>query len=925
MNINPSSLTTASSSTTVDTTTLSSTKVIHEVPFDKDTLSLTLTKKYIDLLKPTNRQKEISLREFMLEILLDKWEKKVLADASAFVRCFQMIVQLSSNQQDHQANFEGFKMLRALSDQRKYLDYKIQDIFNASLPSQLLNTPALCESSIFPLFEKCIGIVLTAYMTSFSANMQKHATSLKQYIDSEKKEIADSLNRNQREHKKKQEQTFPSDFKLSQETKMTEISLSLSMLSKTAKEKADLVLQEVSSLSRQPVHLMNQGSFHLLYHTQSLAKVITKLIDKNKILIQKIDDDHETMRIQDKISSKNEVFLKSMFTDLMTELIKAGQPDSKNSASEKNHSDSSHEKRSISDLQKRYGNKVEQVVQQMAPEFKALQDSSPQAFTESDLTTMFDLFKQSLPSISKENGKKKKGSLNPKNGLDLSQLYYAEKRKKFEDILAMLQTFEQTLNPCLLALTGYLKHHAEQGTYTKETINLDALCLELISPSEQRTQKKARQGLIEGMTISTSDIEDVEEESETQNASHPISIGTEREMSFLSHVQKEQKYFQRLLINHPYTRLMFQQDPVLATQLSGDHLHHLHQLFYGFNLLQNALHTPGVLPSVLPGLLLDMSALLEHGVLLHYWQKFENLPETHSLTDALRHTKIWSELKDFDICKLVQFNKGTIWARYPSTSVLNYQSQPVPEALDLILKSLAHTTSYDQRIQIFNQMRALMINCLSLQEILLGSEDKKEWRELLKRKNVEDSVSNDSQPVSTQHVALDGLIAKVSLLESTPQIKEAISHLMRFKATLQLANHSKDKYQGVVYRNLFNISIALEQLLQQACLDQGHDFLLSHHLGDFIQILSLEKIDSSNLLSLSIGRALYYPGCYPEMLMVKVLFALEKRAELYRDVEDQFELPSDKHKELFMTSVKDLETRSVKALQDCLGEFIKQT
>lgn len=900
MNINPSYLTTASSITTVNTTTSSSTGVSDGALFDKDSLSLTLTKKYIDLLKPTDRQKEISLREFMLEILFDKWEKKVLSDSSVFVQCFQMIVQLSSNQKDFQASFEGFKVLRALSDQRKYLDYKIQDILHSSAPSQLLSIPALCELTIFPLFEKCMGIVLTAYIASFSANIQKHATSLKQYIASEKREIADSLNQNQRGRKKKQEKTLPSDFKLSQETKMVEISLNLTTLSKMIKEKADLFLQEVSLLSRQPLYLMNQKSFHLVYHAQSLANSITKLIDKNKELIEKIDDDHKTMIIKEKLESgKDEEFLKSLFTGLVSGMAEL-------------QFDSEKSKRRICDLPESHV----QVMQQMLPEFKALQESSPQAFTESDLTAMFEIFKQQIPNIVK----KKKGSqkLKNENDLDLSQIYYAEKRKKFEETLSLLQTLEQTLNPCLQAFTDYLKYHAEQGTYTKEMINLDALCLELIPPSEQRVQKKFRQASMDEIAESTNDIEDVEEDSKTQPTCSSTSMEKEIEVSFLSQMQKEQKYLQGLFINYPYTHLMFQQDPVFAAQLSRDHLHHLRQLFHGFDLLQNAIHEPHILPSVIPGLILDMSALLEHGVLLHYWQEFESLPETHSLIEALRHTKIWSELKDFDIHKLVQFNKGTVWARYPMTSVLNYQNQVTPEVLELILKSLANTISHDERIQLFNQMRALMINGLGLQERLLGSEVKANWRELLKKKETEESASTCLQPASVQPDIWDDFIAKISLLDPTPQIKEAKSHLMRFKATLELADHCKDKYQGVIYRNLLTISIALEQLLQQACLNQGHDLLLSHHLGDFIEMLSLEKINSSNILALSVGRALYYPGCYPEMAIVKTLFALEKRAELHRDVEGQFELPGDRHKELFRVRVKDFEETSIKALQDCL-------
>jgi hypothetical protein len=804
---------------------------------DKDALLFTLTQKYIQTLHPSKQQMGNSLRQLLLETLMDAWEKKTLVDSKEFVDAFRMILELNSDN-DTTCEFQGFKVLQALCKNKHYLDLTVQDLLESTAPSQLKKPCPSLIKNVVPALEKCLTLISSTYINTFCSKIH-------------------SITHNVIPH--------------SQET--FELMLSLKKFNRHIRKQTASFLAEMSSMKGMSTPCLKNKCFQLTFLSQALTKYSQKLINQSEVCLKQID---------------------------------------------------------VSKFQASMGIKAIEMAS------GKLQDAS--AFREQILKRIevlpeggFDIFDITEVSIKPSP----KVTINPSSGKVFFGKFFEELDKiktqtceqsifdqvqesEYKELQAQTNQFKNSFLSSINALTFYLKHLADLESFTNEVVSLDALWLELIEsearqPSKQTQQAPKRKNTFKSKHDKKKPIGKTEPKVATEiQKTEGLVVKSE---TFLSQSQKQIGVIQDHFNTHPLFTLLTQGDITLANHLSKDHLHHLNQLFSGFDMLQNSLSKPESIPALIPGLILDMSVVLEHCTTLHFWEEFNSLPRSHSLTNNLSHTLFWGKLKEFNKLKLAKFDKGNIWARYPQTSSLNYRRGQVPSALAVVLKSVnGRIKSVDDRKKILNEVRQLMIDCLSLQEVILGVKSPTPWRAFLKPST--EAIDSSTQP--TPNPSIDALIQTLSSSGSV-QSNEAASHLVRFKANLKLTENCHPKYQALIYKNLLNISIVFEQILQEKCLDEGHDLIISHELSDFIDALSSPIPEEKTVLSFSMGTALKYPGFYPAHPLAKKLFLLENRALQYNEVEDGFGIPNDKLNTFFDTCLPFFE----KGIE-CVASLVKK-
>lgn len=879
-----------------------------EPEIDNDTILLTLTKKRIDLLKPSNEEQKLSLRLVLTKKLLEYWENKTITSSKDFVNCFRMIYENSTT--NVKCDFKGFNLLQYLCVNSQFLDHSIEDIMSSSAISQLKPYSKYTAEALNSL-EKCFEILISTVLKEACAKAMQISEDYKGRMEAAEKGSTVTKLKNDLVHTR----TFLGDINV------IELSKLIKIFHQSTNHKIDDFIQKISDIQHLPKRRLSNHCFDLAFKLQNYVKSTEGLIEKCDLLLAEIN-------------KPNVAFFDENQRTCLRELLMAFLlPQSSQTAPNRNaEMTSSNALPQIEDKSPITTNR---------PQKRPRKEKKPT---------------EKASTISEKESKS--------NSLSMNDINTRLESESLKEISALVGEIKNTIIPTMIDLSNIVKRIAEDNTESKVEINPEALWLELVrvNPNERLESQstsyctETSSESIEEDFSKTVESEDSEnsytksvsllETEITTSESTEESVATSKAVNEISNEEIHNKddnskinseslkgTSSSLAADITPFRLFSQCHSAFESlnslfaskasalpnatekQLVYNHKHHLINLLTGFDLLHNTTTHSTVIQAVIPGIILDMSVLLEQCVYLHYWKKYGEAPKHHALVDNLSSTSVWNNFGMFNKMKLEMFDKGNIWARYPKTAGLNFLQTQQPKALALISQSASPSLDREESLSLLNQLRGLLIECLSLQETLLNPNKRTDWKSMIPR------FENASLDQVAANEQIDPMINKLKTLNTT-RLTEAASHLEHIKANLMLAKKCPPKYQALVYRNLNFLSIVFEQILSQLCVDHHVEISIDHDLDSLIQKLPLKVSSVADILKFSIGIALHYPGYYPLEDYSRTLDSLETRAVKYQtqNIEDGFTLSNDKMLNLFEKEIKECQ-KGISALDKLIKLF----
>jgi hypothetical protein len=800
------------------------------LPIDPAALGLIITKKFIEELKPTKEQMEISLRQFLIETLIEFESSKVLSTKD-FITCLKLILNKSENQNQVICNFNKFKIIQVLSNKKQWLDCSITEILSSSVPAQIREMSIFQTMTITSSLDKCLTIILKNCLEPVFAKAKSQGIAMEQILNATKAAFVASKNR-KRKAKSQRITYVASNCQLQNEDQQQKVITSLKdlgsrMTKRIARLSADLsIFKTISS------GCIEAKCFDLAYYSKSINFPLEVAIQNTGSHIE-ILNFAEMPQLAKKTDDRLNAWLKRDLT--------------------------SH-----------------------AP-----------------LDDLLGIVKTFLEVKPQDSG----------YGTDLDKLICLNTElKEMKDIFTIF----------IDTMTSFLQGLAESSSLTGESIHPDALWLE-VSVQEKKIVEYLQRGKktkhlesnIETLSSTNDDFENVSDAIPLQEESFEsecLDLQTNVEcQTFLKKSEKIIKQIQSFFKKSHLFSHILKKDSRLAEQLADDNLHHLRQLFVGFDFWINSLNKHSSFAALIPGIVLDLGVLLENAVSLHFWKDFEYLPKTHSLIGNLKKTTMWNNLSNAAKKKLennlLQINKGNIWARYPKTSALNFERHP-PLALKIILESLEPNLTIEKRTLLFNNMNKLIVDTFSVLEDLLNSKSKEKinWADLFTFKD----INFEENHIEICPSKAEDVLSKMEQLPQTIHLDEAKAQLTRFKANLIISKNAEAKYQGVIYRNLLGINLIFEQVLQNKSVEEN-EMSTSHDLNDLTK--------DAKICSFSMGRAYHYPYRYPHHLLVKKLKQIEQQADLCLHTDKDFKIPKNKSSKLYESALTGFERVGLTTLE----------
>lgn len=357
-------------------------------------------------------------------------------------------------------------------------------------------------------------------------------------------------------------------------------------------------------------------------------------------------------------------------------------------------------------------------------------------------------------------------------------------------------------------------------------------------------------------------------------------------------------------------------------------IHH-QQTVIGLNKLKGAMVKKNheSLCTIVPMFILDLSIMLEHLLLPHYFKKNQSFPLGHHLIERVREGGLLDHLDDETRNYLSTLSNGGVWGRYPELASKG-KSGFLKTPLDLIRGALNLSFSEELTDRQKNERSLSIIKgCVDLFKIhthaistiipLLLKESKSEQKLLKNLQAGCSSIDNEFEQFYRAennldsfkpHIHLTSQINKLDKIldsmkswlkkqdqsvtlnghrKSIIRFKEAMGALTRIKFSLTLVSDQESTWHGAwLYRNLMMVQLFFEELYAARGLELGYGEIFSHDLNMFHEVF--EDPENAKLSSYNAGRAMHYSQWPSSNIWDKTMVQKLNKYEQALDKEEDF-------------------------------------